>query len=101
MEETLHLGDYGMEEHRIGEDLVWGFKSFRNAQDAVQYVMEVQYRVPGDPRVVYIRESRVEDPKAVVERQVAPRLVTQLIRILTDEQYRLDLHAGTAEPREW
>jgi len=92
--EELHLGDFDMVENRVGRDMVWGFKSFRNEHDAVVYVVELRYRLPGDPREVYLREVRVEDPHSVIRRTQPEQMLGKFLRLLTDSEYRNEVHTA-------
>lgn len=98
---ALRLTDPLMTPQVVNEDLVWGFRSYLNEQNTVQYAMQVTFRLPGDPRIVLCGESRVGDPSAVIERRSAAIIVERLVEILTSEERRRTLHAhmlaGTQE----
>lgn len=77
----LGLADFSLEPHKIGEDLVWGFKKF--VQDGVQwYLMEIVYRVPGDDLPVYIRDKRTN----------LDDLLASLLPIIGSSDYRKAIH---------
>jgi hypothetical protein len=96
--EALHLADDQMVENRIGDDLVWGFKTFREEPGGVmQYVWEVRFRAPGEERVAYFREKRVGDPLGLVHPtnlSVVPETVSRMVRLLTYEEYRIRMYYG-------
>lgn len=89
----LYLDDPLMERHEVNEDLVWGLRSYINEAGWVQYASRVTFRLPGDPRIVSLYESRVADPAPVQEKIVAHGVVLRLVQVLTSESRRRSLHA--------
>lgn len=91
----LHLSDYEMEEHHVPAlDLVWGFKSYRNAQNFVRFALEARYRQPGFEDPIYVRISTGDDPVGAKDpstRVVVKELMEILARLLTEPAYRLEV----------
>lgn len=86
--EPLGLADYDMEPHNVGTDLVWGLKAFHSDYYGDSFIWEMQYRVPGDETVVYVREKTAVGAQSL---DAVARSLNIFGRLLTEPEYRAEV----------
>lgn len=84
---VLQGTDDSMNYQRIGDDILWGIKSWRNEAGHLQYLMEAWIRSVDHPEPVYLREKVVNDYAG----EAVLSLVTRFVPYLSDPEKQREL----------